>query len=112
MKNPAVVSALATQTAVWEKLRHIPGQTWLNLGLCVLTVVVVLRLWRTLKKFNDYAPWIVSMLAGVMLLSYWTYNRTEPRFLTPVVEKLTMFLPTKVKHEQDLDRLRKSREEN
>jgi hypothetical protein len=101
---------LAAQTSTWEKLRNVSTQSWLNLGLCILAVVIVVRTWRALKKINDFFPWLASALATVMILSYWTYNRTEPRFLSPAVDKLTMFLPTKSKHEQDLERLRKSRE--
>ena len=107
---PAAV--LAAQTAAWDRIKHVPFQTWLNLGICVLAVVLVLRMWRTLRKFNDFAPWIVSAIAAFMILCYWTYNRNEPTFLTPMVERLTLLLPTKSKHEQELDRLRKSREEN
>ena len=110
MHSAFTVTFLAAQTSTWEKLKHIPSQSWLNLGLCVLAVVIIVRMWRTLRKINEFVPWIVSVIAGFMILSYWTYNRTEPRFLTPVVEKLTIFLPTKSKHEQDLEKLRKSRE--
>ena len=78
--------------------------------ICVLAVVVVVRLWHGLKKFNDYAPWFAVALALSLIGFYWVYERTEPRFLTPVVDQLVNFLPTKSKHEQDLERVRKSRE--
>lgn len=112
MQNLVFPSVLAVDAAKLPKVQGIPSQVWINLALCVLGLVIILRLWRTLKNFNDFAPWIVSILAGFMLLSYWTYNRNEPQFLSPVVEKLTLLLPTKSKHEQDLERLRKSREEH
>jgi len=38
------------------------------------------------------------------------YYRNEPKFLTPFVEPLTSFFPTKAKHDSDLERLRRSRE--
>ena len=83
---------------------------WLNLAICVLTVVIVVRLWRGLKKINDFAPFFVAVLAGSMIFFYWIYNRAEPKFLTPVVDQLVNFFPTKSKHEQDIEKLRKSRE--
>lgn len=110
--NLVFPGVLAVDAAKVQKIQGIPSQVWINLGLCVLGLVIILRLWRTLKNFNDFAPWIVSILASFMLLSYWTYNRNEPQFLSPVVDKLTLLLPTKSKHEQDLERLRKSREEH
>jgi hypothetical protein len=39
------------------------------------------------------------------------YYRSEPPFLTPVVEKLTHFFPTKSKQEADLERMRRSMRE-
>ena len=110
MHSAFTAAFLAAQTSTWEKLRHVPTQLWLNLGICILTALIIVRMWRALKKINELVPWIFAVLASAMVLSYWTYNRTEPRFLTPVVDKLTIFLPTKSKHEQDLERLRKSRE--
>jgi len=109
--NTALVSGLfAAQLTTWEKLQHVPKDTWINLGLCVLAVVIITRVWRGLKKFNDYAPYIAVVVAMSGLMGYWVYERTEPAFLTPVVEPLTGFLPTKAKHERDLERLRQSRD--
>lgn len=96
--------------AVWEKLRHVPGQFWVNLALCVFAVIVVIRFWQAMREINSFMPWLAAMIAASMMLSYWTYNRNEPRFLTPVVDKLTLLLPTKAKHDADLERLRRSRD--
>ena len=111
MHSTFTITFLAAQTSSWEKLRNIPSESWINLGICILAVVIIVRAWRTMRRFNEFFPWIAAAMAGVMIFSYWTYNRTEPRFLTPVVDKLTVFLPTKSKHEQDLEKLRKSRED-
>lgn len=63
-----------------------------------------------LKQINDYAPYLAAVFVGGLLFLLMVYNRNEPRFLTPIVEPLTNFLPTKSKQEADLDRLRRSRE--
>ena len=110
MLNASALPFFAAQLSTWDKLKRVPPDTWINLGICVLAVVVIVRLWRGLKKINHYAPWIAAMVAGSIIMCYWVYERTEPQFLTPVVEKLTLFLPTKAKHEQDLEKLRKGRD--
>ena len=109
MHGAPFVPLLAATSSAWENLQRIPAQAWINAGLCVVAAVVVLRTWRALKRFNDYAPWIGAALIATTIMAYWTYERTEPRFLTPVVERLTDFLPTKAKHEADLEKLRESR---
>jgi len=104
--NPVPLIGVAS---TWDKLRHIPSQTWINLGICVLAIVLIVRTWRMLKKFNDYAPWIGAALVSTTIMAYWIYERAEPRFLTPVVERLADFLPTKAKHEAELEKMRESR---
>ena len=93
-----------------DRLRVIPSQVWLNLGICLVAVIVLVRLWRGLKQMNDFMPYFAAAFASFMILFFWVYNRTEPRFLTPVVEKLTYFLPTKSQAERDLEKMRRSRE--
>ena len=75
-------------------------------------VVIIIRLWRALKRLNDYAPYIAVLIGMSGIMAYWVYERTEPAFLTPVVEPLTGFLPTKAKHQRDLERLRQGRDGN
>ena len=101
---------LAAQSSALEKLGEIPFQTWVNVGLCILAGLIVARIWKGLREVGDFMPWLAVIIAGAMILSYWTYNRNEPRFLTPVVDRLTLLLPTKAKHAQDLEKWRKSRE--
>jgi hypothetical protein len=51
-----VIPLLAANTTTLDKLQQVPTQMWINLGICVLAVVIVVWLWRGLKKFNDFAP--------------------------------------------------------
>jgi drug/metabolite transporter (DMT)-like permease len=110
MQSASVVPLLAAASSTWENIQRIPSQTWINLGICVLGVMLVLRTWHALRRFNDFAPWIVSALCASTIMCYWTYERTEPPFLTPVVERLTVLLPTKAKHQADLEKLRQGRD--
>lgn len=101
---------LAPLFAIAEPLRKIPAQFWINLVLCLVGVIIVIRFWRALSKVHSFMPWLAAMVAAFMILSFWTYNRTEPRFLSPVVDKLALVLPTKAKHEADLERMRQNRD--
>ena len=111
MKSALVAWLVAASPSTLEKIQKVPSQTWINLGICVLAVVIVLRLWRGLKKFNDYAPWFAAALAGSFIMFYWVYERTEPKFLTPVVDRLVYFLPSKTHQEQQIEKIRRAREE-
>ena len=104
------LTLLAAHTTAAAKLQHVSFGLFLNLGICILAGLLIVRFWRALKQVSDFMPWVASLLAGLMIMSYWTYNRTEPRILTPLVDKLTLLLPTKAKHAEDLARWRQSRE--
>jgi hypothetical protein len=101
---------MAAQSTAWEQLQRVPKQTWINLGICVLAVLVVVRVWRLLKRFNDYAPYLAAVFSAVIIFCYWVYERTEPRFLTPLVNKLAPFFPSKAQQERDLETVRRGRD--
>ncbi len=106
----AVRLLLAVQQTPLHQLRHVSREAWLNLAICIIGIVVVVRLWRTLRSLNDYAPYLAACVFSCGVFCYWVYTRTEPAFLTPVVEKLTPFLPTQTKQQEYIDRARQSRE--
>ena len=84
----------AAATSFVDDIKHVPKETWINIGICVLAVVVVVRLWGALKKFNEFAPYLVALAAGAVIFFYWVYERQEPRFLSPVVDKIAPFFPS------------------
>ena len=101
---------LAAQPSAWEQFRKIPTQTWINLGICILTVVIIARVWKVLKGINEFVPYIAVTLAGGLIFFYWVYERAEPRFLTPLVDKLAPFFPSKSQQQIIEDQRRKGRD--
>jgi hypothetical protein len=85
----------AAPPSTWEQIKRVPKETWINLVICLVAVVVIVWVWKGLKKFNDFAPYIAVLLAAGLIFFYWIYDRSEPRFLTPVIDKLAPFFPTK-----------------
>ena len=78
-----------------DRLRHIPMEFWLRLGLGIVAVVVVVTLLRKLAGVNKV---ILSVVVGVALTAIgfnWIYERNEPAWATPAVRWLGGFFPTK-----------------
>ena len=100
----------AAQASAWDQLRDVPKQTWINIGICVLAVVIVIRVWRALKKVNEFMPYIVAVLAALLIFFYWVYDRSEPRFLTPSVDKLAPCFPSKSTQKQIEEKRRRGRD--
>lgn len=109
--NLALATLLAAAPpSAWDQLRAVPKQTWINLAICVVALVAVVKLWKVLRSINEFVPYIAAALASFLILFYWVYERTEPKFLTPVVEKLVHFFPSKSKQQQLIDEQRRARD--
>lgn len=89
-----IISSVANSSA-WQILKEVPTSTWLQIGLTLLAVLIVFRVWEAMKKWHEVAPYLVLVLIGGSVVVYWTYERTEPKVLSPVVERLSEFMPGK-----------------
>ena len=89
-----LATAAATQTAL-EKLKEIPPAFWWKIGLAVLVVVVAVVALRKLAGANKIVLAIVVLLVGSIVGFNWIYERNEPAWATPFVEKVAQFFPAK-----------------
>lgn len=96
----APIIAAAAEPSVLEQLQGVSKQTWINLAICIVALIVVVRVWKVLKGFNEFAPWIAAALVSALIFFYWVYERAEPKFLTPVVDRIAPFFPGKEKQAQ------------
>ena len=80
-------------------MKGISKQMWINLLICVVAVVIVVKVWKGLKKINDFLPYIAAVIAAFVIFFYWIYERSEPRFLTPLIDKVAPFFPNKTTFE-------------
>lgn len=95
MKALFATTLAAAQTSFLDHLKAVPKQTWINIGICLVTVIVMIKVWKALKKLNDFLPYIAAVLAAFVIFFYWIYERSEPRFLTPVIDRIAPFFPSK-----------------
>lgn len=96
--NMLLLLAAASKPTVWEKLQAVPSATWISLLIAIGVLLMVVRLWKKLSEFNDFAPWIALVMVGGSVILYWTYERTEPKVLSPVMDFLAQYLPSKIQY--------------
>lgn len=77
-----------------EKIKQIPPGTWLNIALAIAAVVAAVVLVRSVAKMNKVVMSVVAFVVGTILFFNWIYYRNEPRFLTPVINKIAPFFPS------------------
>jgi hypothetical protein len=84
---------LAVTTA--EKLQKVPVAFWVNLGLAVLILIAIVIVLRKLAGANKVVLAVLSLIFVSVIGFNWVYERNEPKVLTPLVDKLAGFFPTK-----------------
>jgi hypothetical protein len=78
-----------------DRLKTIPRDVWLKLGGLVLGLIIVIILLRKVAKMNKVILTMVVLFFLSVLGFNWIYERNEPAFLTPIVEKIAPFFPSK-----------------
>lgn len=77
-----------------DKIEKVPPAFWAKVGLGVLGIILVVIVLRKVLKVNKF------MLGGAIFIGLgliwfnWIYHRTEPKFLTPLVDRIAPFFPS------------------
>lgn len=93
---------------VTEKLPPDFGSKTLLFLAIVAVIVIAVKIYRGSNKI--LLSIVMAAVVGIVFFN-WIYNRNEPAFLTPVIEPLSNFFPTKGyerKDVSDLDHQKKS----
>ena len=78
-----------------EKLKEVPPAFWLKLLLGVAIFVGAIIALRKVAAMNKVVLAVIAFIVIVVIGVNWVYERNEPAFLTPVVNKIAPFLPSK-----------------
>lgn len=88
-------AAATSSPSALERLRQIPLDFWLRVGLGLVAIVVVVLVLRKVAKVNKLVLALVLAIGASIVGFNWIYERNEPAWATPVVEWLAGFFPTK-----------------
>ncbi len=77
-----------------DKIQDIPPATWLKIGIGVAAVIVAVILLRKVAKMNKVVLGVIVFVVCTIVFFNWVYYRKEPRFMTPVINKIAPFFPS------------------
>lgn len=77
-----------------QKLHDFPTKNLVYIGLAVLALMAVVSFFKHLAKIGPLIFIVVGSAALIILAMSWVYNRSEPKFLTPLVDKIAPFFPS------------------
>ena len=78
-----------------DKLKTIPTDVWVKLGLVVVAFIALIVVLRKLAGANKLILTLVVLFALSEIGFNWIYERNEPKALTPIIEKIAPFFPAK-----------------
>ena len=84
---------LAATTAL-EKIQSVPPAFWYKVGAVVGGIIVIAILLRKLMNVNKFVLGGVIFVGGGVIWFNMLYNRTEPKFLTPLFDRIAPFFPS------------------
>lgn len=78
-----------------DRLKGVPKNVWLTLAAVVLGLIALIIVLRKVAQMNKLILIIIVLFIISTLGFNWIYERNEPAFLTPVVDKIAPFFPSK-----------------
>jgi len=87
--------AATTTAGAVERLKEIPPEFWYKVGLGVLAIVAVVIVLRKIARVNKAVLGIIVLLVISFTGFNWIYERNEPAWATPFVERVAHFFPSK-----------------
>lgn len=78
-----------------EKIQKVPASFWLQALGVVLAIVAVVMVLRGVAGTNKVVLGVVAFMIFTIVGVNWIYERNEPKFMTPVIEKIAPFFPSK-----------------
>ena len=77
-----------------EKLKTLPPDVWLKIGVVVGGFIIAILVFRRVMKMNKIIAGVIVFVVMTVVFFSWVYNRNEPKFLTPLVERVAPFFPS------------------
>lgn len=77
-----------------EKLKTLPPAIWMKIAIAIGAFVLTIFLFRRVMKMNKIIASIVVFVVFTVVFFSWVYNRNEPKFMTPIVERVAPFFPS------------------
>ena len=85
---------LLLAVSAMEKAQSLKPEVWLKIGIAIVAFIAVIIIYRRVMKVNKIVAAVVIFVVCTVVFFSWVYNRNEPKFLTPIIEKVAPFFPS------------------
>ena len=77
-----------------EKIQTLPPAIWLKIGIAIAAFILTIFLFRRVMKMNKIIAAVIVFVVCTVVFFSWVYNRNEPPFMTPLVQRIAPFFPS------------------
>jgi 4-amino-4-deoxy-L-arabinose transferase-like glycosyltransferase len=77
-----------------EKIKTLPPAIWGKIAIAIAAFVLTIFLFRRVMKMNKIIASVIVFVVCTVVFFSWVYNRNEPAFMTPIVQKVAPFFPS------------------
>lgn len=83
-----------------EAMKELPKETWFKIGIVVAAIVVVVVVVPKVFKMNKIILGVIVFMVSSIVFFSWVSQRNEPKFLTPLLDRLAPFFSSEVVREK------------
>jgi MFS superfamily sulfate permease-like transporter len=77
-----------------EKIKTLPPAIWTKIAIAIGAFVLTIFLFRRVMKMNKIIAAVIVFVVFTVVFFSWVYNRNEPPFMTPIVQRIAPFFPS------------------
>lgn len=77
-----------------EKIKTLPPVIWGKIAIAVAAFILTIFLFRRVMKMNKIIAAVIVFVVCTVVFFSWVYNRNEPPFMTPIVQRIAPFFPS------------------
>jgi amino acid transporter len=77
-----------------EKIKTLPPAIWGKIAIAILAFILTIFLFRRVMKMNKIIAAVIVFVVVTVVFFSWVYNRNEPPWMTPIVQRIAPFFPS------------------
>ena len=90
-----VIMLILLAVTTLEKLQAVPQRFWINAAIFIIGGWLAIMLLRHAAQMNKVILEMIILVSTTTVGFQWIWERNEPRFLTPYVNLIAPFFPSK-----------------
>ena len=91
---PLAVTAL-------EAMKQLPLNTWLKIGAAIAVIIIAFIVIPKIFNMNKIILGVIVFVGSTIVFFSWVSQRNEPKFLTPLIDRLVPFFSSDVVREKE-----------